>query len=391
MTRPRWTPSPLAPGLSDFLALRPASVGAAILAGGAARRFGGGDKGLQTVGATAMLERVRRTLEPQAAKTVLSANGNPRRFAALGLPVVADDPAYSGPLAGLLAALEWAEAEGLRWLLSVPGDTPFLPADLVLRLACGLGANAAAVAASGGRRHPVIGLWPVDALGRLRDHLAATRGGAIEAFAERLGTATVAWPTLPVDPFLNVNTPEDRSDAERACGAWAVRAGAVVLQDGVSSEALLRAFTAWAAARGLSLGGLVQRGGRADKSGDAEIVMVDLGTGATIPIMQKLGRDAICAIDTGAIATASMVLRRAIADRPDVVVVNKFGYLEADGGGLIDEMLAVMAEGLPLVTTVADKRVAAWLDRCGGQCELLPPDLAAIEAWCDRQAAIALA
>ena len=149
-----------------------------ILAGGLARRMGGGDKPLREIGGRTILARVIARLAPQCECLVLSANGDPLRFASFGLPVVADGVKdYPGPLAGILAGLDWAAAHrpDAQWILSAPGDCPFLPRDLVARLSQAVSAHGAelAVAASQGRSHPVIGLWKVSLRDALRQALVA--------------------------------------------------------------------------------------------------------------------------------------------------------------------------------------------------------------------------
>lgn len=197
---------------------RPVGV---LLAGGLSMRMGGGDKGLLEIGGRSLLARARDALAPQCAGLVLNANGDPARFAALGLPVVADTLAgHPGPLAGVLAGMRWAAARhpGVADVLSLPGDTPFAPADLALRLAAARGGRAIACAGSGGRVHPAVALWPV----RLADALeAAVRGGQrkVIAWAESQGLAVCDFPAAPFDPFLNVNTPDDLAAAGRLAGA----------------------------------------------------------------------------------------------------------------------------------------------------------------------------
>ena len=191
-----------------------------ILAGGLARRMGGGDKGLRPLGGVAMLDRVIGRAAPQVAALCLNANGDPSRFAPWGLPVVPDDvPGAAGPLAGILAALDWAAAThpGLGLVASFPCDAPFIPRDLVARLAAarrGQGAEIA-MAASGGRTHPVVALWPVALRGDLRQALVVEDISKVERWAARHPTAVVEFASDPVDPFLNSNTPEDLAEAER--------------------------------------------------------------------------------------------------------------------------------------------------------------------------------
>jgi molybdenum cofactor guanylyltransferase len=192
-----------------------------VLAGGLARRMGGGDKALIRISGTTILERVLDRLGPQCTRMALNANGDPARFAATRLPVIADDvPGFAGPLAGILAGLDWAAAHlpQIEWVVSVPGDCPFVPRDLVARLLAARieAALPLACARSGAWRHPVVGLWPV----RLRDdlrHAVVDEGlRKIEVWTARHGITVADWPTtLPVDPFFNVNTPEDAAEAER--------------------------------------------------------------------------------------------------------------------------------------------------------------------------------
>ena len=189
------------------------------LAGGLARRMGGGDKGLREVGGRTILARVVDRLAPQCAGVIVNAGGDPARFAAFGLPVVADDPpGFLGPLAGILAALDWAARRpDLRWVVSAPADAPFLPTDLVARLHAGRAAAGAALACaeSGGRRHHVIGLWPTALRADLRRALVEEGVRRVESWTARHPLAAVAWPTTPVDPFFNANAPDDIAEAER--------------------------------------------------------------------------------------------------------------------------------------------------------------------------------
>ena len=191
-----------------------------LLAGGLARRMGGGDKPMRTIGGRTILERVIARLRPQCDGLILNANGDPARFAAFGLPVIADDVAdFPGPLAGILAALDWAAMNRpeVEWVLSAAADCPFLPRDLVARLH---GARAdedaqLAVAASDGQSHPVIGLWSVRLRDELRHALVVEDIRKIDRWTARYPLATVTWPTQPVDPFFNANTAEDIAEAER--------------------------------------------------------------------------------------------------------------------------------------------------------------------------------
>ncbi|MFU0507881.1 molybdenum cofactor guanylyltransferase MobA [Pseudaminobacter sp. NGMCC 1.201702] len=190
-----------------------------VLAGGLARRMGGGDKPMREIGGRTILNHVLERFAPQCDGLVLNANGDPARFAAFGLPVVADTVADNpGPLAGVLAALDWAAENRpqARWVVSVAGDCPFLPRDLVSRFHdARLREDAQlAVASSGGRSHPVIGLWNVGLRGDLRHALVEEDLRKIDRWTARYRLATVSWPTEPVDPFFNANTVEDLSEAE---------------------------------------------------------------------------------------------------------------------------------------------------------------------------------
>lgn len=185
-------------------------VAGVLLAGGLSRRMGGGDKSLRLLGGRTILARVIERARPQCAALLLNANGDPARFAGYGLPVLADAAAGQGPLAGLLAGLRWAAEQGAEALLTVPGDTPFIPCDLLQELE-----PPPASAASLGRRHHLVALWPVGARAALASFLAAPGSRAVAAFADRLGQREVAFPVGLVDPFLNINTPADLATAER--------------------------------------------------------------------------------------------------------------------------------------------------------------------------------
>jgi molybdopterin-guanine dinucleotide biosynthesis protein A len=190
-----------------------------VLAGGLARRMGGGDKARIRIGDTTILQRVLACVAPQCRGVIINANGDPARFADTGLPVVADSvPGFAGPLAGILAGLDWAAAHApeAEWLLSVPGDCPFLPNDLVTRLSAARAAahTPLACARSGEWRHPVVGLWPIGLREDLRQALIDEGLHKIELWTARHGVAIAEWPDTPVDPFFNVNTPDDVARAE---------------------------------------------------------------------------------------------------------------------------------------------------------------------------------
>jgi molybdopterin-guanine dinucleotide biosynthesis protein A len=197
----------------------PATPGV-LLAGGLARRMGGGDKPMRQIGGRTILDRVIARLAPQCDGLILNANGDPARFASFGLPVIADGVAdFPGPLAGILAALDWAAANRpeIQWVLSAAGDCPFLPRDLVARLhAARIEQDAQlAVAASDGQSHPVIGLWSVSLREELRHALIVEDIRRIDRWTARYRLATVEWPVDVLDPFFNANTMDDIAAAER--------------------------------------------------------------------------------------------------------------------------------------------------------------------------------
>jgi len=190
-----------------------------LLAGGLARRMGGGDKCLVPLGGRPLLEHVIDRLRPQVDGLLLNANGDPARFSAFGLPVVADPvEGFQGPLAGILAGLLWLRehAPDVRWMVSAATDTPFLPRDLVHCLYAAVQREGArlACAASGGRTHPVFGLWPVDIATELETALVDEGIRKIDVFTARYALSVVDWPIEPADPFFNVNRPEDVARAE---------------------------------------------------------------------------------------------------------------------------------------------------------------------------------
>ncbi len=199
------------------------SVVGLVLAGGKARRMGGGDKCLLPLAGRPILAHILERLTPQVAALALNANGEAARFSEFGLPVLADVvEGHQGPLAGVLTGLLWArEAHpDARWLVSIPGDGPLVPQDLVARF---LEATAAAgiqlaCAASGGRAHPVIGLWPVSLADALRQAVEEEEIRKVDRWTSRYLLAEVVWPDAPYDPFFNVNRPEDLVEAARLLG-----------------------------------------------------------------------------------------------------------------------------------------------------------------------------
>lgn len=195
-------------------------VAGVLLAGGLARRMGGGDKCLRMLGGESILDRIVGRVRPQVDALVLNANGDASRFAATGLPVTPDTiEGFAGPLAGVLAGMEWARehAPACAWLVSIPTDAPFLPLDFVARLWTALQEDEAemACAASGGRMHPVIGLWPVGLADDLRHAMIDEEIRKVDIWTGRYRLATVEFSTDPYDPFFNANRPADLEAAER--------------------------------------------------------------------------------------------------------------------------------------------------------------------------------
>jgi len=191
-----------------------------VLAGGRASRMGGTDKSRIRVGGRTILERVLDRLRPQCSRVVLSAGANAARFADTGDVLVPDSvPDYAGPLAGILAGLDWAagHTRDIEWAVSVPSDCPFLPRDLVARLhgARSEAGKPLACAGSGRRRHPAIALWPVAMREDLRSALLSEGLRTVDEWVTRFGAGVAEWPSDPVDPFFNVNTPDDAAEAER--------------------------------------------------------------------------------------------------------------------------------------------------------------------------------
>lgn len=197
-----------------------ATTAGILLAGGRSLRMGGGDKPLVSLGGQPLLARVTGALRPQCDALLISANGDPGRFASYGLPIVADDvPDFAGPLAGILAGLDFLATylPEVRFAVSAATDTPFLPGNLVARLHLARQAeNAELVCArSGGRPHFVIALWPIAIRTDLRRALVEEDLRKIERFLERYRLAHADWPAAPFDPFLNINAPADIANAER--------------------------------------------------------------------------------------------------------------------------------------------------------------------------------
>jgi len=204
----------------------PPEVAGVLLAGGLSRRMGGGDKTLRPLAGRPVLDHVIARARPQVAALVLNANGDPSRFARYGLPVVPDPiEGFAGPLAGVLAGLEWARrhAPNCLWVASFATDAPFLPRDLVARLTFAITAHGAdmACATSAGQDHPVFGLWPVRLADDLRHALVEEGVRKVDVWTARYRLAKAPFAVEPIDPFFNANTPDDLAEAERAIASGA--------------------------------------------------------------------------------------------------------------------------------------------------------------------------
>ena len=187
-----------------------------ILAGGLARRMGGGDKGLIALAGKPILDHVVERFAPQVKDLILNANGDPQRFSGYHFDVVPDPVGDNpGPLAGVLAGLLHARRLGITWVATVATDTPFLPRDLVSRLLAAARGNDMACAASDGRHHPVIGLWPSRLADDLRIALTDEGVRKVDVWTGRYRLGVAEWPAEPYDPFFNANRPEDMAEAKR--------------------------------------------------------------------------------------------------------------------------------------------------------------------------------
>lgn len=212
MTAQAIKPNPDDPGFTG-------RVAGIVLAGGQSRRMGGGDKCLQALGGRPILAHIIERAAPQVARLVINANGDPQRFAQFGLPVAADTvEGFAGPLAGVLTGMEWAAANASEcvWIATFASDAPFFPVDLVARLGAAVAGDGAdmACAVSGGRRHPVFGLWPVALRAELRAALAGQGIRKVDRWTKDYNLKEVEFAIDAIDPFFNVNRPEDLATAE---------------------------------------------------------------------------------------------------------------------------------------------------------------------------------
>ena len=199
-----------------------------ILAGGLSRRMGGGDKCLRLLAGRPMLAHIIERARPQVARLVLNANGDPTRFQEFGLPVVADSvEGFAGPLAGVLAGLDWAarHAPDCQFVASFAGDAPFFPRNLTARFMAAVADKAAdlACAVSAGQTHPVFGLWRVDLRDELRNALVNEKLYKVDRWTARYKLVPVDFAAVPFDPFYNANKPEDLAAAERLVARAQIR------------------------------------------------------------------------------------------------------------------------------------------------------------------------
>ena len=202
----------------------PANVTGVLLAGGRAKRMGGGDKGLRTLGGRTIMDYIVERVRPQVAVLLINANGDPGRFSGYGLPVIADvisdeSGGFAGPLAGVLTGMEWAAANQPQcsWVATFACDAPFAPSDLVARFVAAVEEEGAAMAcaASRGRAHPVFGLWPVALAAELRQAMSEEDIRKIGRWTTRYNLIEVDFAADPFDPFFNINATENLTEAER--------------------------------------------------------------------------------------------------------------------------------------------------------------------------------
>lgn len=190
-----------------------------VLAGGLSRRMGGGDKCLRPLGGRPILAHILERLRPQVGALLLNANGDAARFATFGLEVAADVvEGFPGPLAGILTGMRWAKEHQpeARWMVSAAADAPFLPLDLAQRLGAAAEAAGAplACARSDGQAHPVFGLWSIELETDLARAVTEEGVRKVDVWTARHGCIEVDFPVGAIDPFFNVNRPEDLAAAE---------------------------------------------------------------------------------------------------------------------------------------------------------------------------------
>ena len=195
-------------------------IAGVLLAGGRSRRFGDGDgdKCLQELDGKTLLERAALNAAPQVGSLMLNINGDPERFPDMNLPIISDNiPGHAGPLAGVLSAMECVvnHAPQARWIATFATDTPFLPPNWVARVRAQITREDAdmGTVSSNGRMHPVFGVWPVEMRYELRKAMLDHGLRKVDEWTGRFKVATVDFDTDVKDPFFNINTAEDLSQA----------------------------------------------------------------------------------------------------------------------------------------------------------------------------------
>ncbi len=199
------------------------NVAGVILAGGQSRRMNGEEKSLLKVGEKPTISWVTESLASQVETLAINANGDPSRFKFLMLPVLPDVvEGFVGPLAGTLTAMRWATTlDGITHIMTAASDTPFIPSNLVEKLAATLtNENDIAMASSNGRIHPVFGLWPISLANELEHFLVKEDQRKIIVFAKRYNMNEVVFDTKGKDPFFNINTPQDLKAAQTMVGEY---------------------------------------------------------------------------------------------------------------------------------------------------------------------------
>lgn len=196
-----------------------ANMPAVILAGGRSQRMGVPDKCLLQIGSESMLSRIIATLKPQVGSLLINSNSNPERFKDFDVPVRGDVlPGRLGPLAGVLTAMTWAKEIGYSHVVTVPGDVPFLPDDLIVRMKAAGQYRRPVIVASGDRIHPTIGLWPVELAERLAQSMNAGVARML-VWCKIAGAVELLYPTDNTAYFSNLNTMTDLARAYACHGA----------------------------------------------------------------------------------------------------------------------------------------------------------------------------
>ena len=198
---------------------RASEISGVLLAGGLARRMGGGDKCLKTLGGKPLLEHVLSRVSAQVGPLIINANGDPARFKRYGLPIIPDVVSgHVGPLAGIHAGMQWVATSmpNCNWMVSFATDSPFLPLNLVELLSRSMDGDKKKIvcASSNGRKHPVFALWPVALRNDLRDAIMLEGMRKIDMWTKRYSTTIVDFDSTKIDPFFNVNSPDDFNAAE---------------------------------------------------------------------------------------------------------------------------------------------------------------------------------